>query len=104
MEDELIKYETANLAEEKGYLFEYIGTRLSSIPTQSLIQRWLREVWKSDVLIIKEEYTHEDPTMKYNYEVHFKDNVRTRVMVYDTYEEALEMGLQEALKLIKNES
>ena len=39
MKDQLVKFETAKLAKEKG--FE--GPHLVLLPTQSLLQRWIRE-------------------------------------------------------------
>lgn len=120
MEDELITYETAKLAKEKGfniktkYRFfynsalttteEYVGYKeLYYAPTQSLLQKWLRE--KHNMLVIAKHY-------KDNwYEYVIQNCIITddgRVWGKDiesdknetTYEQALEEGLCEALKLI----
>ena len=131
MEEQLISFETAKLAKEKGFNidclhfycinstcnytekpyeysfkvnanrpnknnFGYGGT--TSAPTQSLLQRWLREV--HDIIVLIHQYT-ETKTYFYliNQEYDFEyDNNKLNCK---TYEEALEIGLQEALKLIK---
>ena len=116
MEEQLIAYSTANLAKEKGFDIESNGhayfnvngkiveghiafsgeyENLGLAPTQSLLQRWLREKHKIDVWC--ERFSTEEPWIwqcpKAN---------RTRILdSYYIYEEALEKGLQEALKLIK---
>lgn len=79
------------------------------MPTQSLLQKWLRDEHKIHVFIgarlnVKKwdshaydlnmngtEYTKSHPLSKYKTQG-----------VYDTYEEALEAGLQEGLKMINN--
>lgn len=85
-------------------------------PTQSLLQKWLREVHNIDVVIAPERYKNgvnyvvqaqkwdlsSNPEENHNFTVEgsywFNDNGE-----YPTYEEAFEKGLYEALKLIKNE-
>ena len=72
-----------------------------SAPTQSLLAKWLREKHGVDISILilgisdYQVYVHKKRELKYNGIVNFvfdnKDNI---------YEEALEIGLQEALKLI----
>lgn len=85
-------------------------------PTQSLLQRWLREVHKINVesnylpniqkyrclykpmiLIPKEELRKNGVISLHNEMKKYYNNLN-----YNTYEEALEIGLQEALKLVKN--
>ena len=63
-------------------------------PTQSLLQRWLREVHSINVLI-KQGYGWEWYITKHN-------GIATKLHdgTYNFYEEALEAGLLEALKLI----
>jgi len=129
MEEELITFDTAVLAREKGFkvptfafytksgeLFwlnveenppltnnsiEYIA------PTQSLLQKWLREVHLTHIYMDmtgSERFTlcfrHIDGEGK-----HWSHTYKEEggYVYFDTYEEALEKGLQEALKLIKNE-
>ena len=71
---------------------------LASAPTQSLLQRWLRE--KHKVLV----WIKPIPSVG-KWSVYVDDTIgRHLVADYifkDTYEEALEAGLLEALKLIK---
>lgn len=81
-----------------------------SAPTQTALSRWLREV-HSIHLLLEESYNVETEQISY-YPVlfPFKDkfkevNGNSRFYLGDvwknTYEEAIELGLQEALKLIK---
>jgi len=67
-------------------------------PTQSLLQRWLREVHKIEVFVLPHSITGKGEF----YEV-VVDMAVTTWSGYGTYEEALEKGLHEALLLIKNE-
>lgn len=77
-----------------------IGLYLS-IPTQSLLQRWLRE--KHDIhIIVKVFWDSKTNNRTYAadiYKIGDKPIMRKR-KVESTYEEALEQGLIEALKLI----
>lgn len=97
MKEQLISFETAKLAKEKNYPFYFtaIGDTKEvplNIPTQSLLQKWLRE----------EHHEHINITFMVainNYHV----SLTMRSMGwggFKTYEQALERGLQEALKLI----
>lgn len=118
MKDELVTFETAKLAKEKGfspgilvgshhYFYKPDGTRLWGdsfgkenfyyVSTQSLLQRWLREVHNIEVPVIFFDrgylYTVTKKPSKGN---HY------RVEYSETYEEALEKGLFEALDLLPN--
>ena len=118
MTEQLISFETAKLAKEKGFgLNSYTGfvfdedkTELNlafydmenkyARPTQSLLQKWLRD--KHYILVESTHYTAKYFTFKI-YERNSIINIIKLGSVdnlYDTYEEALEKGLQEALKLI----
>lgn len=135
MEDQLITFETAKLAKERGFNIpvypqyyeitegkaildvniEYSNTHYIKekdyfpAPTQSLLQRWLREVhkihihtysihlqdgsgykWSVDVYNLK-KLTDEDYIVMTGHA--FKDGIK------DTFEEALELGLNAALKI-----
>ncbi len=130
MEDTRVTFETAKLAKEKGFFQEtnrleipyynykgefkgdvsdwrirkYIrGENTSDIefvsaPTQSLLAKWLREEHNIIVLVDYEGidgyyykfYSYKEGNK--NYDASDKN--------YNTYEEALEAGIQEALKLI----
>lgn len=153
MKEELINYETAKLAKEKGFTvetkyryyncmayeemqyghgkyhddelgYETIEEKLEWLrdskpnrpvkedfpaPTQSLLQKWLREVHKIDIYVIgygfgyysqlnnvspgnQEEVKYVD--RRWNMPPDYKNGE------YKNYEEALERGLQEALKMI----
>ena len=68
-------------------------------PTQSLLAKWLREKYDTDVII----NTYRNQNQKY-YKYFISEKSKNLIKsgeYYDTYEEALEAGLQEALKLIK---
>ena len=123
MKDQIISFETAKLAKKKGFNepclecyvekgtlynnnregIEFTNKQLlitnCSAPTQSLLQRWLREIHNIDIIIWKNgidgSYRVEDILLN-NKEItnlEFEDS-------FDNYENALEEGLYEALKLI----
>ena len=124
MTEQLISLETAKLAKEKGfvqnpyeipYSYRYKFTdntgcvlshslfnpssNICTAPTQSLLQKWLREKYDIDIII----NTYRNQNQKYyKYFISEKSkNVIKSEEYYNTYEDALEIGLQEALKLIK---
>lgn len=109
MEDQLISHETAVLAIkvgiEKDIWIEYDeiqGTTDSfeSIHhqiTQSLLQRWLREEHNIHINCM---FSNREDINGYFYGI-IESKESEDCKVYETYEEALEVGLQEALKLIK---
>ena len=131
MKDELITFETAKLAKKKGFDSSHIEYRnlasgnivlnwtdklecfetqkaanIARLPTQSLLQKWLREVHNIDVhaqpFIMKEGEHSYLPDESYSFFL-FKDGIYISDMVdFIDFEEALEMGLQKALKLIKS--
>lgn len=128
MTEELVTLETAKLLKEKGFneyckdIIKEDDNRIMqsvfrtnknlpklcySRPTQSVAQKWLRE--------IRGVYVYVEPVIGKRWKLSFCDfNVPTEesdwmeneinkgngYKVYVTYEEALEAGLQEALKLI----
>jgi hypothetical protein len=109
--DELITYATAVKAFEHGFdweciehCFENDGKQIPR-PTQTLLQRWLREVKNINVTVV-----HKINIKKWDYIVYdmnltgeeyeigqkkYREEVKCRI--YDTYEEALEDGLLEAV-------
>lgn len=128
MKEQLISFETAKLAKEKGltsglkcnhiycigydiipedktllshdYIRDSVENQLhlALAPTQSLLQKWLREVHKI--------HFHIDYNNKVNlFAIHFQNPIIKSSSIfresYDTYEQALEAGILEALKLIK---
>ncbi len=142
MKEQLINFETAKLAKEKGfnvetlhfycknrtcdyiknpykYSFEVNANQETlingeidnfgygitwSAPTQSLLQRWLREVHNIEVYVhpYSLNNNHKMVGGKGCYEV-VVDKAVTTWSGYKTYEEALEIGLQEGLKLLSDE-
>ena len=123
MEDELIKFETAKLAKEKGfdipckksywvnpdgefwlasYSYDrdrYLGRPWLLVPTQSLLQRWLREVHNIHV-----ENSHEGNNT-FICRVSEGNNIGrsfvSKLSEQYGFTKVLEEGLLEALKLIK---
>lgn len=93
MEEQLIEFHTALLAKEKG--FDWLGKGLYRTTSQSLLQRWLREIHNINVY----SYPFKDHASDYNEPIVWK-NSHTRQQEFNTYEEALEKGLYEALKVI----
>ena len=118
MTEQLISFETAKLAKEKGFddIKRPYYTRSGNLvrdsftgpfcaaPTQSLLQRWLREEHNiiADLKVGYRIY----PDKFYFYYWRILKNTEeceidyTSEQQYSNYEEALEKGLLEALKLI----
>jgi len=145
MKDELVTFETAKLAKEKGFDIEVYFTWLIhhtgetlwddfeecqfgkieekdnhnsylyrySAPTQSLLQRWLREECGIDVNIFtmgifmdKTVQPHSNFKLVKGFKkYHYSINADTgkSPFGFDSHEGALEEGLITALKLIKND-
>ena len=111
MEDQIISFETAKLAREKGFpqenyyltkdQIELLGPR---IMTQSLLQKWLRE--EHDIMVYLVRY--DDGIYPPRWSVYiYSDKIKTLdkskhhyICGDDDYENGLEIGLFEALKLI----
>ena len=120
MEEKLISEETGKLAKEKGFnipcwkyidiygeeddLMGFIGDTFEEkfdlgkasvdfyLPTQTFLQKWLREEHNINVYCTPCEH---DESLWYN-------NIASQTPVFTgTYEESLEVGLLEVLKLIK---
>ena len=122
MKDQIISFQTAILADEKGFNIEtresdYMldgnlsGKRGASIgcskyvksSTQSLLQKWLREVHRVNIGLTFHQSNGSN--IFYDYCIHYPYGSQTTVTNWTqnnfvSYEEALEEGLQEALKLI----
>lgn len=96
MTEELVTLETFKMLEEKGFN-EY------HYPTKSIAQRWLRETKNLHIEIYRS-------AVGYGYAIVKADNGTWQEDddsrgpndggLWDTYEEALEAGIREALKLI----
>lgn len=94
MTEELVTLETAKLLKEKGMFTDI------EFPSQSVAQKWLRETKNLHIEIsyMYENYwTYDILTIPRHDLIVLSDRPIFR---YNTYEEALEAGLQEALKLI----
>ncbi len=114
MKEQLISFETAKLAKEKGFdetTFKHYGRQgdilsgatavFYSAPSQSILQKWLREEKK---IWIEPTYNRHRGVEPYycNYELLFSSATIKTTGWHDTYEEALEEGLKEALKLCES--
>jgi len=73
---------------------------ISTAPTQSLLQRWLREVHSKDVIVLP--YDNVPINYKSHIYTHLPGNRLSRSVLdpYPTHEKALEQGLYEALSLL----
>ena len=129
IEEQIISLETAKLANNKGFNVEcdYFYNRGSNYklqndsiirtgddliyeaPTQSLLQKWLRDLHGVDIHITRNKPSYRE----YRVEIYKIDNTPNYIYFqistkksngckwFDDYEEALEAALLEALKLIK---
>jgi hypothetical protein len=129
MKEQLIEFKTAKLAKEKQFYDKnvYGEVRLSqpnyydnlgvihdireafdpkdydlkdcfNAPTQSLLQRWLREVHNIDVYVQPVRFTGYIEIGYYTYSV--MGEIPIKNYRYNSWEESLEVGLLEGLKLI----
>lgn len=102
IQEEICTYEVCKLAKEKGFdvptakNYRHKNGATCNAPSQSLLQRWLREERNIDIAIVP-LYTKGYSYIVYN--IHCRDNrvVNTNVG-YDTYELALEDALKYALE------
>lgn len=120
LKEKLISFETAMLAKEKGFDLpvtnfytskgtlglctigsEFFDTEYRT-PTLSFLQMWLREIHELDVYVISEDNStywynlHGENINPKDYRLEFGEDD----LYNSTYEEALEIGLLAALKLI----
>jgi len=101
MEEQLISKETAILAKEKGFdLYNHLKN--GNPPTQSVLQKWLREEHKIYIMV----YVMEDSDGIIYHEFGLKQVVNwlsdksCKPAKFNTYEDALEFGLQKALTFV----
>lgn len=90
MRDKLITFETAKLAKEKGFDTPFIFA-----PSQSYLQQWLREKHNIEIAVQWFDKCYIKAVNKKP----FKANTY-KVEGFQSYEEALEIALVEALNLI----
>lgn len=69
-------------------------------PTQSLLQRWLREVHNIDVIVLPIRFTGREEIGYWTYAVKSIQPVGKERYKYDRYEDALNIGLVKGLELI----
>lgn len=124
MTEELITLETAKLLKEKGFneyckdiIREDNGRMMQSVfrtnkdlpkgaysrPTQSIAAKWLRETKNLHISIIRNDCGYGYDICKADNGTHITDGIFKGPNdggQWDTYEETLEVGIQEALKLI----
>ena len=132
MRDDVILFETAKLARDKGFKIPCDGryywdhkwqlslmgavkcTNNSDLkdryasycaPTQSLIQKWLRDEHRIYVTVSSIE---DGETILFDYSIKQKaqifvfSEIQLKLQEFKTYEEALETGIIKALNLIKS--
>lgn len=89
-----------------GEPFKPFSKDCYSIPTQSLLQKWLREEHKIyvtvDVSVYEEPERFAAEISGYGERGVFMPVMIDGFTIYNNYEQALEEGLYQALKLIKN--
>lgn len=127
MTEELITLETAKLLKEKGFneyckdiIREDNGRMMQSVfrtnkdlpkgaysrPTQSIAAKWIRETKNLYISIIRNACGYGYDICKADNGTHITDGIFKGLNdgdQWDTYEEALEVGIQEALKLVEEE-
>lgn len=125
MTEELVTLETAKMLKEKGFneyckdiIREDNGRMMQSVfrtnkdlpkgaysrPTQSIAAKWLRETKNLHISIIRNACGYGYDICKADNGTHITDGIfkgSNDGGQWDTYEEALEVGIQEALKLVE---
>lgn len=95
--DEVKESVRYHISKRKGENPEQVKTKIVSAPTQSLLQKWLRDIHSIIVSVdIQDDRTYFISLTAISNST--GDNIWGN---YKTYEEALENGLKEALELIK---
>jgi hypothetical protein len=85
---------------------ESVSLHYYTKPTQSLLERWLREKHNTHIWTVMSggerfslHFRHIDKDGKHWLHVHREDKI---IVLFESHEKAIEEGLKEALKLIKN--
>lgn len=119
MKEQLVNKATAFIAKEKGFDWEcrHYCDQLSIVisipqsrmqdqnrmtdyvyvPTQSLLQRWLREEKEIHIQIVRDEDEWKFELYDFS---HGNKHIPRGFKTYDTFEQSLEEGLKQALNLI----
>jgi hypothetical protein len=127
MNEQLISFETAKLAKEKGFnwkcyqAYDWVsgfpgnthtgynnwnkfGDGKASAPTQSLLQKWLRDTHKIHISLdywTVEDLDSGELQVSWNYEItRFGASFNERGSNLSSYEQALEEGLKKSLELL----
>ena len=98
MKEDFVTLETAYLLKEKGMSIDI------RFPTKYIAQKWLRETKKLHISIIRNACGYGYDICKADNGTHIADGIFDGPNdggQWDTYEEALEAGIQEALKLVE---
>ncbi len=108
MKEQLIKEETFKIAKSKKFsniktvslygASEIVESQQEVVPTQSLLQAWLRNEHKIEIAVQWFDKGYIKAVKKQP----FKNNTY-RMETWNSYEEALEMALFEGLNLISDE-
>ena len=113
LKDTFVKKDTLLSAMKKGFFLwgspEYYvhcdteniieDSEILPVPTQSILQGWIRDIHHIHISIYLDGY------LKYYVywtNTDYLNTLLTQAGPYDTYEQALEIGLQQSLKLIKD--
>lgn len=122
MQDQIISFETAKLAKEKGfneqtwekyqecnqvlspsYLLSIEFEEFIKAPTQSLLKKWLREKYNIYIQINVACDTFNRKYKGYFYEIVKDFCLKSTSQIKENYEIILEEALQIGLKMIKND-
>lgn len=108
------KNECANIPHDWNNTISQTKTQYFSAPTQALLQQWLRDVHKIDVIVLPsttkpniyictlfQHYTIDGKMIVDKVSV-IDVMIDGKIGIWSKYENALETGLQEALKTIKD--
>lgn len=126
MIEKYVSFETAILAKKKGFnepckicfkmgeehgifcstfpiTYDFLNSNKILIPTQSLLARWLRKKYNLFIEIVYKSITGINGYKVSVYDIQNKEYISLDNIAYDIYEEAFEVGLQDALELIESE-
>lgn len=99
-----------------GNFLSYFHDRFISTPSQSLLQKWLREekgilvevVFSNRLSRKLYEAAHKKPSLNFSWKIYTSIKDSEHIFnefwsngTFETYEEALEEGLQRALKMVR---
>ena len=111
IEEQYVSLDTAKLLKEAGFDVPcrggyHVNRFRYEAPTQALAARWLREVHHINVYACFDYVCFDNGERKWffmreNTMINDYTSVYCSIISYDSYEQALEEGLQEAVKLIK---